>query len=246
MRSTALGTLALALPGAGAHAAEPLPYSWTGFYTGLNAGYAWGNNTPICSVVPGATSPCNGLAIPTENSQGGIFGIEVGANWQYQNWVVGAAADWSVTDLHDSYSFPSVDAGKSDALSSRYDWLGTARGRLGYVAGQSLFYGTGGLAVGRVKHEFDNDFNSTTGSAQSFVTTGTMAGWTAGAGWEYMINRNLSVKAEYLHVDLGKSQLDISASPTNANFGAGAAPGTSILHFNNTFDIVRAGINLRW
>ena len=32
-------------------------------------------------------------------------------------------------------------------------------------------------------------------------------GWTAGAGVEYALNQNLSVKAEYLYVDLGSDIL---------------------------------------
>src|SRR5581483_9206177 len=101
--------------------------------------------------------------------------------WQFKNWVVGAAADWSAMDVHGSAYFPAVDAGKSDQIASRYDWLGTARGRLGYAVDKSLFYGTGGLAVGRVKNTFQFDV---TGADNYIADAETRVGWTAGAGWE--------------------------------------------------------------
>ena len=39
LRSTALTGLALAYPAVGAYAASAQPYSWAGFYAGLDAGY---------------------------------------------------------------------------------------------------------------------------------------------------------------------------------------------------------------
>ena len=219
--------------------------NWTGFYVGVNAGYAWGQNATSCTFIPGIGSPCQGISFPDLKSRGGLFGAEIGANWQYQNWVVGAAADWSALDLHANTSFPSVDPGKTDQLASRYDWLGTARGRVGYAVGQSLFYGTGGLAVARVKDTYGNEVN--TGSAGYFATASNRVGWTAGAGWEYRITQNWGVKLEYLHVDLGDTTLDISAATTNRTIAFGGnPPGSSVLHFNNAFDLVRAGVNFKW
>jgi outer membrane immunogenic protein len=232
-------------PPAPAPAAIPVPI-WTGFYVGLNAGYAWGQNATTCAFIAGIGSPCQGIAVPDLKSRGGLFGVEVGANWQFQNWVIGAAADWSAIDLHASTIFPSVDVGKngtSDQLSSRYDWLGTARGRIGYALGQSLFYGTGGLAVGDVKDAYGNEINGSL--ASSFATATTRVGWTAGGGWEYRLTQNWGVKLEYLHVDLGNTNLDISAAGTIGHAG-GNPPGSSVLHFSNAFDLVRAGVNYKW
>ena len=62
------------------------------------------------------------------------------------------------------------------------------RGRIGYATGQFLPYITGGLAV-----------MSDDGSAR--------AGWTIGAGLEYALARNISIKGEYLYVDPRSSDL---------------------------------------
>jgi outer membrane immunogenic protein len=249
LRSTALTGLALAYPAVGAYAASAQPYSWAGFYAGLDAGYGWGRDKTGCAFVPQAfpISACQGVSIPDVSPHGGIFGAEIGENWQSQNWVFGLAGDISALDnFHGAEQFSSVDAGKADQISSRYDWLGTARGRLGYAAGPSLFYGTGGLAVGRVEDSYVNELGSTAGP-QSFASQKTAVGWTAGLGWEYTLTRNWIVKAEYLHVDLGTTSLDISGAFTDANRATGLGPpGSSVLHFDNRFDLVRAGFSYKW
>jgi len=90
--------------------------TWTGFYVGVNAGYAWGQNATNCTFVPGIAGPCEGIGFPDLKSRGGPIGAEIGANWQFQNWVVGAAVDWSALDLHADEFFPSVDWGKAIRL----------------------------------------------------------------------------------------------------------------------------------
>ncbi|WP_249153093.1 outer membrane protein [Bradyrhizobium sp. AUGA SZCCT0240] len=88
----------------------------------------------------------------------------------------------------------------------KLDWFGTVRGRVGFVPTERvLLYATGGLAYGHLL-----------ASAPLIPLSwgSTRAGWTVGAGAEAAIDRNWSVKLEYLYMDLG----DIgsgSASPTN-------------------------------
>lgn len=75
-------------------------------------------------------------------------------------------------------------------------WWGTVRGRAGYlVTPDLLVYGTGGLA-----YQISNT-----------------AGWTAGGGIEYAINRNWSAKAEYLYVASGGGQ-DANVIRAGLNF----------------------------
>jgi outer membrane immunogenic protein len=247
--STALSGLILSAP-VDAFAASPPPYTWTGVYFGLNAGYEWGDNPTSCSYPSGLGGACQGEAFPNLKTNGELFGSTFGADWQYHNWVLGAAADFSVLDLHGSAAFPSVDAGKNgtaDQIASRYDWLGTVRGRAGYAIGQSLIYGTGGFAFARVDDQYLNEMNGA--DAGAFSTSGVRTGWTVGGGVEYALTSNWSVKLEYLHVGLAGTNLDVSGALTAAIAGGGTAappPGSVILHFNNSFDLVRAGVNFRW
>src|SRR4029453_3178084 len=94
----------------------PQPWSWSGWYVGINAGYAWGNSATDCSIAPGADSLCEGFTFPSTKPKGALIGGEIGANWQYQNWVFGLAGDFSGLDVRDTTQFPSVDSGKTDQL----------------------------------------------------------------------------------------------------------------------------------
>jgi len=93
-------------------------------------------------------------------------------------------------------------------------WVGSVRPRLGYAMGPLLFYGTGGLAYANL-----NLSNFTVSNADLRL------GWTAGAGIEYMLYRNLSLRLEYLHTNLGPS--------TNSSD-------------HLTDNVVRLGINFRF
>ncbi len=98
------------------------------------------------------------------------------------------------------------------SISRELDYLGTVRGRLGILFGPSLLlYGTVGLAYGGV--------SASTGIAQTILGpaggivpptwtaagaySGTLVGWTGGAGAEWLLLPNWSTKVEYLHYDLG-------------------------------------------
>ncbi len=126
----------------------------------------------------------------------------------------------------------------TSSFSRDLTWLGTFRGRLGWLATpQFLIYGTGGLAVGETK--ISNSafaplvippLNAASESSK------TQAGWTAGGGVEWMFAPNWSLKAEYLYVDLGDNDTTIS-------YAYGANNSTLTSHVKDTFHIARAGIN---
>ena len=69
-----------------------------------------------------------------------------------------------------------------------------------------MFYGTGGFAYGGGSRHFDVfdslngwDWNGNGGSK-------TRTGWTLGAGVEYAITNNITIKGEYLYYNLGSSR----------------------------------------
>jgi len=107
-------------------------------------------------------------------------------------------------------------------------YLGTVRARFGYLASPTLLaYATGGLAYGNVSGSagFTTTnpaypaigFGPTWGTANFFSAT--RAGWTLGAGFEWMFAPSFSVKAEYLYYDLGSVTYVLGSS------GAVALPG---------------------
>src|SRR6185312_14181518 len=89
-------------------------------------------------------------------------------------------------------------------IDGRLDWFGTVRGRAGVAFDRFLIYATGGAAFGQSKADL-----IVTNIIPCCLVTATASakenhvGWTAGAGVEWMYSRNWSIKAEYLHVDLG-------------------------------------------
>jgi outer membrane immunogenic protein len=183
----------------------PAVANWTGFYVGLNAGYGFGKSDWDIPAVD--TSP-----------KGFLGGVTLGYNFQTGLWLWGIEGDLDYSGMKGS-----VDC-FGGSCETKTSWLGTARGRFGYAGWNNwLPYLTGGAAFSNVKA------TSPAGDASK-----TMIGWTAGAGVEYALWSNWSVKAEYLYVDLGKFDCDVCAGPGFSD--------------NVTFksNIVRAGVNYRF
>jgi outer membrane immunogenic protein len=106
-----------------------------------------------------------------------------------------------------------------------------------------LLYATGGLALTDLSVSDTFSDNNVLGAAVGgSATTKLKAGWTAGAGLEYALSRNWSVRGEYLYVDLGS--VSTTSTVTNAGF-----PGlTNPLSITGkvTANIARAALNYRF
>ncbi|QGM99165.1 outer membrane protein [Methylocystis parvus] len=255
----------------------PPPPLWTGFYVGLNAGGGWANSTAIQTVggplavasplvnpagfVPLANAfAIAGSSYSTGGSNGGfIGGGQIGYNFQfYNNFVVGIEADIQGIAGSSSNSAPSFSAAPvigfpgevvSGATVSRrnLDYIGTVRGRLGWLATPTLLlYGTGGLAYGGVSMNtaWVGVEAPTFGAFPGFGATAfsdTRVGWTAGGGVEWMFWPNWSAKVEYLYYDLGNVTANGTATIAAPAALIAATALQSTTHFNG--NIVRAGVN---
>jgi outer membrane immunogenic protein len=136
-------------------------------------------------------------------ASGGVGGAQAGYDWQMGSIVYGLAADLSWLDLKSAMNGGLSGGGCLGDFANTttdIDWYGTVRGRAGWTAGQVLFYGTGGLAYGKV--DLMSNF-STAGVTLSSQTSSTKQGWVAGGGFEYMVQPNVSLTLEYQYVDLG-------------------------------------------
>lgn len=248
------------------------PLLWTGFYAGLNSGYAFGTTSGAQNY--GWANPASfansaqGGALSFANSgpgrnvdQGGIFGGgQVGYNYQYGKFLVfGLEADMQgagVRGTGNAYGFAPVtgNAGylNNNVIQAGIDWMGTARGRIGFLLSPTTqIYATGGLAYGGVNLSTLPSSNivqpsviirtnliSTQHSAQNLL-----AGWTGGAGAEWMFAKNWSVKAEALYYDLGSqsvSNMQFYGVPATA--GVNPIGGSTTRAYYNGV-IARAGIN---
>jgi outer membrane immunogenic protein len=262
----------------------PIPVCiWCGFYLGLNAGGTWSDNNSVAvnsvltqDLPPGPASYGAASAagasgsVPVVENLGFIGGGQIGYNWQVSRaWLVGLETDLSVTPAFVSGQgsgtlttsvgpFPFIGAQEvvttSIVSTSKLDYLGTVRGRLGYLTPTFLLYGTGGLAYGGVKAstaitQSNNDCTFFPACLQSSTSaTGALsqmrAGWTAGAGLEWMFVPKWSVKVEYLHYDLGSVTFSNGALRTSGPIGLAVVGSTSSVNFSG--DIVRAGVNYHW
>jgi outer membrane immunogenic protein len=214
----------------------PVPYSWTGFYIGGLLGGGFGDNhSSYSGFDPGDTPPS-----VSPNGSGVVAGAEAGYNRQFGTWLAGLEADVAYTHIDGTASSVSVN-GVTQPTEQDLNWLATVRGRLGVLPSERLLlFATGGAAFGGIS--LSSRLGPASGacgpgnSCGSGSTSATHAGWTLGGGIEYAVSDWVSLKAEYLYVDLGSISLTypitlaVSQSTTNAQFRD---------------SIVRAGLNIR-
>ena len=202
--------------------APPIPFTWTGFYLGGNAGYAISSNK--------LTSSRISFPLETTSSfsgRGAVWGIQTGYNLQFDSWVVGLEADLDYAGIGGSTNM--ITGSYFGPKSNYVDLFGTIRGRYGMALNRSLFYVTGGAAFIQGKLE------GAMGSMNSHYTN---TGYTVGAGIEHAIYNNISIKAEYLFSGFGTSQGRL--------YAAGSQFNSSNFTIHQPYNIIRLGFNYRF
>lgn len=177
----------------------PPVYNWSGFYFGVNGGYAW---TEKCwfSINQNKDEAC-------DHPDSIIAGGQIGFNWQTGAWVFGAEAtgDWAGAS-----SGHVTPLNANVVLQSRVDDFYTVAGRLGLAWNNVMIYGKGGGAWARDKYD-----------EVAFGTLATLAnetrsGWLGGAGVEYGLGPNMSAALEYDYLGFGTRTLQFT--PTCCGF----------------------------
>lgn len=169
--------------------------NWSGFYAGLNAGFAryepaWTDNDydwyggtlidPYSTILPGGT---------------------LGYNHQYGSLVIGFEVDGAIGFMENEikYSFdPSPAPGIYDVTKT--DKLGlliTARGRMGFVVDKALFYLTAGVGMPSADHTWIED-GDPTDSWPTFKSSN--LGMVVGLGFEHRLGGGLTIKVEFLQL----------------------------------------------
>ena len=212
----------------------PLPslpvFTWTGFYAGLNAGYAFRTGSG------GFTDPTYGVVTGGSRSDGFSGGGQIGYNYQFtpgSGFVVGFETD--IQGLANAKANAAY-LGTTPYYNVRpnLDYFGTVRGRLGYAFDRVLVYGTGGFAYG-------GGSRSTYASAYPYTLPDTTrTGYAVGGGIEYAFTEKLSAKVEALYLHLGRG----AAAATYYSASAPAYYGTG--REDAGFAVVRAGLNYRF
>ena len=258
---------------------------WDGFYAGLNAGFGWDpvsetstagalvqNAIDVAHSDPifGFLSAQGASGASRTNAGGFIGGGQIGYNLQFNKFVLGLEADVQGSNTRNRHGFLkgaglldpnglADDVAMTDVEHEKnVDWLGTVRGRVGYLVTPTfLAYATGGLAYGGVRADTFVTQNWGGGNAgvpvaaQGFQSSGAIGhysdvrlGWTIGEDLEWMFARNISLKAEYLYYDLGNARYASSPLATNDPFVTGFSNiVVPVTRAQFRGDLARVGLN---
>lgn len=212
---------------------------WSGFYLGAHVGGVWNKTTGNLFGFPeqtfGAFAP---PATASLNSSGVLGGLQAGYNHRLGDLVLGLEHDFSFANLPRSAVVTGSVAGVPYTVTegAKLEWLASMRGRVGYAPNENwLIYGTGGIGYG-----WADAWSSTVFPAQAYFghRNELRVGWIAGAGAQYALNDRWSVRAEYLHYDLGGMQ--VMALPVLAN-----PPFQTRADLSWSGDIVRVGVDYK-
>jgi outer membrane immunogenic protein len=237
-------------------------YGWGGD----NTTFFSPNDQYATALLNGKISVGGQAVSPITTDSAGVFGgIQAGYNWQMnRNWIAGIETDFSWSDINGDGSTNPLLAPPSltgtFTINEDVEWFGTLRGRIGWLPSERwLIYATGGLAYGGLRDSFGvttaGSFNAVlvglggfgmdyTNPGRCFAasSSGTEAGWTIGGGTEIALTRNISLKVEYLYVNLGGG--DTFVATTLHPF---TAPTSISVHTDDVeFHTVRTGINYKF
>jgi outer membrane immunogenic protein len=228
----------------------PALFTWTGFYGGFHVGYGFGDVDATLEREGGTFFGFSSAGIIpnrlTLERDGLILGGQVGYNMQFNSFVAGIEADISYSDVSGSatrsFSDPRGPGFDSNTLrlKSELDYLGTVRGRFGFAFDRALVYGTAGLAYGEttVKGSLTSSDTPVTFAPASGRSSGTDVGFAVGAGVEYALLNNITLRGEYLYYNLGSQTVGIAQGGTPGNFAD--------YEVDNDGHIARFGVNFKY
>ena len=220
----------------------PPPYDWTGFYIGVNGGYAWDSGVEVRDLdMLNVGPPVQSFSF---DADGGVGGIQTGYNWQaIELWhdpiwlVLGVEGDVGYLGLYGKALQPGSPAPGTFAkiINGVYS---TARVRVGLARDRWLFYVTGGYFGSNYEREIrDNQICACGFKLGGGEDEDWESGWTAGGGVEWAFRDHWSLRVEYLYYDIGDRTVNARIIQTgNFRFGFDEDDG----------NIFRAGLNFKF
>lgn len=209
------------MPLKGSEAAPP--YNWNGFYAGAHLDYQAGQSrwSEIRHGALGAGGEL-GLGQGFDFSSGtGSYAIGFQGRYDYMDashHVFGIEGDiWFPNKVSGRQTFTTAAVG-SATYSEAVQFAGTLRGRLGYAAGNWLFYLTGGFAWSF--DEFRRTRSAASGIAIGAGETQSLVpryGGAVGAGADVALNEKWSARVEYLFIDYANRDVAFPASAEHFN-----------------------------
>ena len=192
--------------GHAAVAADMVSYehSWSGLYGGIMAGVSSADLTVFDGP---ANLNCWWCVNDYNDSAGQTFmGGQIGYNHQINQLVLGIEGELSVNMIDGTAFDPTHDGPRGKVDDGLY---GAITGRLGYSLGSVLIYGKAGWGVMDTHFSWADPVYSATAKGDK-----TLSGAVFGGGIEYALSPAISLKAEYMRLDLGGSALlDVTGYP---------------------------------
>ena len=212
-------------------------YNWTGFYLGGTAGGGIANSSHL---------DADGFEAGNTKFQEafGAIGLTAGYNYQISHTVLGIEGD---------FNWASVDkttqlANDTEGLGStrfQMDQFATLRGRAGLAFDQTLIYATAGLAFGHIHNT--TSFGETTFAQASEDKWKT--GLAVGAGLEFALSHNWTLKGEYMLMEFANSDATINiVSPGRNNNGLSSCGNLAPcrMNYSESVQLARIGLNYKF
>src|SRR5271169_2197771 len=209
MRSMLLAGLAFSLLSVRAFGADlempigaplpPPPFTWTGCYGGAQVGGGWGQKSLNDSA--GIVSPITGFTTASLGISGFMLGGQLGCDYQFASNLVlgleGAAAGGNIKG-NTGIALPGGPPPDSATFSQKTDLMTSITARAGYAVNDWLFYAKGGVAWAGDRYSVFDLLGTF-----DFEGLETRFGWTVGAGVEWALWNDWSVRLEYDYYGFG-------------------------------------------
>jgi outer membrane immunogenic protein len=198
VKAIVLGSVAaslLTVPAFGADlGVPPLPpsFTWTSCYGGARVGGGFGQTNPTDSA--GVLSQITGFGSANLDTAGYMVGGQIGCDYQFaSSWILGiegavSGGDIGATTTITLPGFP----GDTATFKETTDFLMSATARVGYAWDRWMLYAKGGVAGAGNKYSAFDAF-----ATYDFEALENRVGWTAGAGVEWALWGDWSIRLEY-------------------------------------------------
>jgi len=228
---------------------------WEGFYAGANIGGAW-NTT--CNTWSQNANIISGTTFDNRNCPNNsvfIGGVQIGYNFQYNEWVWGFGLDyeiWSSKNRSRAYTY----AGPTPPPDGTYAFSGKSSPNGALLLGPRIAYAVDNwLPYLRVGGAFTSGQSNSTASFTDSTGTASFSGGRnfkangvgASVGTDVMIADSLFLRLDYTYISLGKGSNTVTqctgTAATCAEFGTLQLEN---LHNKFTASLVRVGLSYKF
>lgn len=219
VRIIGISVFAIMLAGASAHAAD-----WSGAYAGFHFGGGEGNqqiDNPFTT----------GFQFGNRtNEKGALAGIQGGYNWQFDDFVIGAEADFDLSDITGTAT--CLGQPQRAECKPYLNAQGALAAKFGYSMGDTLLYGEAGAAWMNAVDRFlvYNVHPNYPHGDQDRI------GFLLGAGMEHWLSDRWSLGFEYRYAQFDKDGVALTIGGVAGSLGVSHRLSTAMVNVNYWFD----------